>query len=100
MKKLLIMFLVAVGIGLLFTPWKALHGQLVEVQGKVTEVNPAARSLTVLDQHTAKPVVLQLGRDAFEPGQTWKTLHRKPQVNVVATYNLDGSVQARRLVLL
>lgn len=100
MKKLLIMVLVLVGIALAFTPWKALHGQLLEVQGRVTDVNPATLSLTVLDKRTSESVVFQLGRDAFEPGQGWKTLHRKPQVNVVATYNLDGSVQARRLVLL
>ncbi|MFN8609654.1 MAG: hypothetical protein U0931_19095 [Vulcanimicrobiota bacterium] len=100
MKKLLITVLVLLGLGFVLTPWRALHGQLLQVEGRVTEVNPAARSLTVLDKQTARPVVLQLERDAFEPGQGWKSLHPKPQVNIVATYNLDGSVQARRVVLL
>lgn len=66
----------------------------------MTEVNPAERNVTVLNSETSEPVVLQLGRDAFEPGQGWKNLHKKPRVNVMATYNFDGSVQARRLVML
>ncbi|MBS2036227.1 hypothetical protein JST97_14650 [bacterium] len=98
--KLLITLLVTLGTLYLLAPWNALRGQLLEVQGRVTDVNPAARSLTVLDQQTSQNIVLQLGRDAFEPGQGWKALHCKPKVNVMATYNLDGSVQARRVVLL
>lgn len=66
----------------------------------MTEVNPAQRNVTVLSSENSKAVVLQLGRDAFEPGQSWKTLHKKPRVTVMATYNFDGSVQARRVVIL
>lgn len=96
----LMMAVIAAVLVIILTPWEAARGQLLRVEGKVTEVNPAQRRVTVLDAQTSEPVVLQLGRDAFEPGQSWKNLHKKPRVNVVATYNFDGSVQARRLVML
>lgn len=92
--------MVTVLLAVVLTPWQAARGQLVQLQGRVTEVNPAERNVTVLNSETSEPVVLQLGRDAFEPGQGWKNLHKKPRVNVMATYNFDGSVQARRLVML
>lgn len=100
MSSSLMIVMMAVVLAVVLTPWKAARGQLVQVQGKVTAVDPAKQSVTVLDTHTAEPVTLQMGRDAFEPGQGWKTLHKKPRVQVMATYNFDGSVQARRLVLL
>lgn len=96
----LMMAVIAVLLVVILTPWEAARGQLLKVEGKVTEVNPSQRSVTVLNSQTSEPVVLQLGRDAFEPGQGWKHLHKKPRVTVVATYNFDGSVQARRLVML
>lgn len=84
----------------ILTPWEAARGQLLNLEGKVTAVNASQRSVTVLNSQTSEQVVVQLGRDAFEPGQSWKNLHKKPRVTVVATYNFDGSVQARRLVML
>ncbi|MBX3172501.1 MAG: hypothetical protein KF760_34175 [Candidatus Eremiobacteraeota bacterium] len=96
----LMLVVIAVLLVVILTPWEAARGQLLQLQGKVTEVNPSLRSVTVLNSETSEPVVLQLGRDAFEPGQSWKNLHQKPRVKVVATYNFDGTVQARRLVLL
>lgn len=84
----------------ILTPWEAARGQLLSLEGKVTAVNASQRSVTVLNSQTSEQVVVQLGRDAFEPGQSWKNLHKKPRVTVVATYNFDGSVQARRLVML
>jgi len=95
----LVAFTVVFFLALILAPWKAVGGQLMQVQGRVTEVNRATRSVTVLNRDTSEPVVFQLGRDAFEPGQSWKSLHKNPRVNVVATYNFDGSVQARRVVL-
>ena len=92
--------MVTVLLAVILTPWQAARGELVRVQGQVTEVNPAQRNVTVLSSENSKAVVLQLGRDAFEPGQSWKTLHKKPRVTVMATYNFDGSVQARRVVIL
>lgn len=92
--------MLAVMLAVILSPWKAARGQVLQVQGKVTDINPERRSVTVLDAETAERVVLQMGRDAFEPGQSWKSLHKKPRVNVMATYNFDGSVQARRLVFL
>ena len=96
----LVVLTVALFLAVILAPWKAFGGQLMQVQGRLTEVNPATRSVTVLDRDTSEPVVFQLGRDAFEPGQSWKSLHKKPRVNIVATYNFDGSVQARRVMLL
>jgi hypothetical protein len=100
MSTSLLLVMIAVVLAVVLTPWKAARGQVMQVQGKVTDVNPEQRSVTVLDADTAERVVLQMGRDAFEPGQSWKSLHKKPRVNVMATYNFDGSVQARRLVFL
>ena len=99
-SSLAVMMTVVVFLAVILAPWKAVRGQLVQVQGRVTEVNPANRSVTVLDRSTSETVVLRLGRDAFEPGQSWKSLGKKPRVNVMATYNFDGSVQARRVVVL
>ena len=96
---LMIAFITLV-LAVVMTPWQAARGQLVQLQGKVTDFNAAERNVTVLDSQTSEPMVLQLGRDAFEPGQGWKNLHKKPRVTVMATYNFDGSVQARRLVML
>ena len=92
--------MVTVLLAVIMTPWQAARGELVQLQGQVTEVNPAERNVTLVSSQDSKPVVLQLGRDAFEPGQSWKTLHKKPRVTVMATYNFDGSVQARRVVVL
>lgn len=96
----LIVLTVLFGLSWILTPWKAARGQLLQVQGRVTAVDHARRSVTVLDRDTSEPVVFKLGRDAFEVGQGWKSLHKKARVSVVATYNFDGSVQARRVVLL
>jgi len=96
----MIILMAVVLVAVVLTPWKAARGQLMQVQGRVTEVNPSTRSVTVLNRDTSEPVVFHLGRDAFEPGQSWKSLHKKPRVTVVATYNFDGSVQARRVVFL
>lgn len=97
MLKFAMMILVLGAAVLSFSPWRAIRGDLTTVQGRVTEVNPASCSLTILDQSSSRPVSLRLNRDAFEPGQGWKNLSTQKEVEVVATSNLDGSLQARRI---
>lgn len=80
-------------------PLKALRGTLLELQGRVVAADSRNHEVTVLNSRTAEKVQVRLGRDAFEPGQNWKHFKSRPRVNMVATYNLDGTVQARRVQL-
>lgn len=101
MRKLQVFFIATAALLAAPTllPFKAMRGSVTEMQGRVVAADSRAREVTVINHQTAEPVKLKLGRDAFEPGQSWKNLESKPRARVVATYNFDGSMQARRVQL-